>query len=198
MGLDWDEAYRSGQYRNHWDYRSASQEIAACAALGLFPPRCTILDAGCGSGSDSVFLAALGSHVKALDVSSTALSLAREKATKAGVAVETVLGSATKMPIEDRSIDFALDRGLLHNLSDEDGRVYASELARVLRPGGGVLLRGARVDYHGHFNPITVERIRTTFPEKSFSSGPVVPITMVSDAENDPTLDAAIVILRLR
>ena len=198
MRLDWNEAYRSGEYRAHWDYRYPSQEIAACAALGLFPPGCCILDAGCGSGSDAVFLATLGFRVTALDVSSTALSLVREKAARAGVVVDTVLGSATKMPLEGRSRDFALDRGLLHNLSDADGSAYASELSRVLRPGGGVLLRGARVDYDGHFNPITVERIRTAFPERSFSSGPVVPITMVSDAEKDPTLDAAIVMLRRR
>jgi ubiquinone/menaquinone biosynthesis C-methylase UbiE len=196
MGLDWDEAYRSGQYREHWDYHFASQEVATCAALGFFRPKCTILDAGCGSGSDAVFLAGLGFRVKALDVSPAALNLVREKATKAGVAVETVHGSATQMPIEDGSIDFVLDRGLFHNLSDDEGRAYASELARVLRPGGGLLIRGARTSYGGHFNPITAERLRATFSDQAFSSGPIVPITMLSDAEKDPTLEAAIVLIR--
>jgi len=196
MALDWDEAYRTGEYRKHWDYGQASQEVAACAALGVFPPGAVILDAGCGSGSDAVYLAALGFRVKALDVSGTALALVREKASRAGVTVETVEGSATKMPLADRSVDFALDRGLLHNLPDAEGSAYAGELARVLRPGGGILLRGARSSYGGHFHPITAERIRATFPERSFAIGPVVPITLLSDAEQDPTLDAAMVALR--
>ena len=155
MSQDWDEAYRSGAYRMHWDYNSASQEIAACVALGIFPKNGVILDIGCGSGSDAVFLATLGFHVKALDISPTALNLVKEKATKAHVNVETVQGSATRMPISDATIDFALDRGCFHNLSDKDGRAYALEVARVLRPAGGLLLRGARTSYDDNFNPIT-------------------------------------------
>lgn len=82
MSLDWDEAYRSGQYRKHWDLSTASQEIATCAALGLFPRDGVILDAGCGSGSDAVFLAARGFRVKALDISSAALDLVKRRLPK--------------------------------------------------------------------------------------------------------------------
>jgi ubiquinone/menaquinone biosynthesis C-methylase UbiE len=195
MSLDWDEAYRSGQYRKQWDHDVPSQEIAACAAFGIIPSNGVILDVGCGSGSDAVFLAALGYRVKALDISSAALNLVKKKATKANVTVETFHSSATKMPIEDASIDFALDRGLLHNLNDDDGKFYASEVARVLKPGAGLLLRGARIDYNGYFFPITAERIKKIFPEKSFSSGPVIPFTMLSDANENPTLTSAIVLI---
>lgn len=100
------------------------------------------------------------------------------------------------MPIEDGCIDFALDRGLLHNLSDHDGVAYAAELARVLKRGAGPLLRGARASYGGNFRPVTAERLRAVFREELFSTGPLVPITMVSDAEKDPTLDGAIVLIR--
>ncbi len=197
MTLDWDEAYRSGQYRRQWDY-STSQEVATCAALGIFPRDGVILDVGCGSGSDAVFLASLGFRVKALDVSSVALDLVKKKAAKAGVKVEAIHGDAKKMPIENASIDFALDRGLLHNLDDDDGEEYALELARVMKPGAGFLLRGARIGYNGAFNPITAERLKRTFTDKLFSRGPVVPITMLSDADKDPALDGAIVFIRRR
>ena len=85
---------------------------------------------------------------------------------------------------------------LFHNLNDDDGRAYSKELARVLKPGAGLLLRGARRSYDGAFNPITAERLRNTFSEDSFSYGPVVPITMISDADRDPALEGAIVIIR--
>jgi ubiquinone/menaquinone biosynthesis C-methylase UbiE len=156
------------------------------------------LDVGCGSGSDAVFLASLGFRVKALDVSSVALDLVKKKAAKAGVKVEAIHGDAKKMPIENASIDFALDRGLLHNLDDDDGEEYALELARVMKPGAGFLLRGARIGYNGAFNPITAERLKRTFTDKLFSRGPVVPITMLSDADKDPALDGAIVFIRRR
>ncbi len=193
--MDWDEAYRTGRYRD-WDYGAGSQEVAACAALGLFPRRGVILDVGCGSGSDAVQLATLGFRVKALDVSSAALELVRQRAARAGVEIETIHASATDMPVGDKSIDFALDRGLLHNLSDGEGKAYAVELGRVLKPGAGLLLRGARTSYNGNFNPITMGRVHDTFPGELFSSGPVVPITMVSDAKEDPTLEGAIVVIR--
>ena len=196
MSSDWDEAYRTGQYRKHWDHSSPSQEIATCAALGIFPRNGVILDVGCGSGSDAVFLATLGFRVKALDISPTALELVKEKANGAGVKVETIHGSATKMPLDAASVDFALDRGLLHNLSDAKGKAYAKELARILRPGAGFLLRGARISYDGNFNPITPERLGATFSERSFSIGPPIPIAMVSDAADDRTFDGAIVIIR--
>ncbi|MDG6919324.1 MAG: class I SAM-dependent methyltransferase [Nitrososphaerota archaeon] len=197
LSEQWDEAYRTGQYRN-WDFGAASQEVATIAAFGLFPRNGTILDAGCGSGSDAVFLATLGFRVKALDASSVALDLVKGKAAKAGVRVEAIHADATKMPIDDASIDFALDRGLLHNLNDNDGVAYGRELARVLKQGAGLLLRGARISYNGNFNPITVERLRATFTESQFSIGPLIPITMVSGADKDPTLDGVIVRIQRR
>ena len=196
MSFDWDEAYRSGQYRREWDYSHGSQEIAACAALGIFPRNGVILDVGCGSGSDAIFLATLGFHIKALDISSVALRLVKRKAAKARVKVETVQGNATRMPIESASIDFALDRGMFHNLGDDDSRAYAKELARVLKSGAGLLLRGARISYDGNFNPITSVRLRATFPARSFTVGPVIPIAMISDAPGDRTFDGAITMIR--
>jgi len=59
------------------------------------------------------------------------------------------------MPVDAASVDFALDRGLLHNLSDDEGKAYAKELVHILKPRAGFLLRGARISYDGNFNPIT-------------------------------------------
>ena len=197
MAEDWDGAYRTGRYRS-WDYGVASQEVVACAVLGIFPPNGVILDVGCGSGSDAVFLTTIGFHVKALDVSSAALDLLKKKAAKAGVRVETVHGDATKMPIEDSSIDFALDRGLLHNLDDDEGAAYAMELARVLKRGAGFLVRGARVSYNGNFYPMKSKRLNAMFPERLFSIGRVLPMAMISDADEDRKLDGAIALIRRR
>lgn len=196
MSFDWDEAYRSGQYRKEWDYSPGSQEIATCAALGVFPREGVILDIGCGSGSDAVFLAKLGYNVKALDISTKALELVKQKAAKSGVTVETVRGNAMSMPIDARSVDFALDRGMLHNLNNEEAMAYAGELARVLKSGAGFLVRGARISHNGNFNPITSERLRVTFSSRLFTIGPVIPIAMVSDSPDDRTLDGAISIIR--
>jgi SAM-dependent methyltransferase len=84
--------------------------------------------------------------VIAVDSSSVALDLARQRALDEGLAVDWRLGSALALPVADRSIDLALDRGCLHVISRRYRRRYAKEVARVLRPGGTLVLWAARED----------------------------------------------------
>jgi SAM-dependent methyltransferase len=62
-----------------------------------------------------------------------------------GVLVETQVADAARLPFGDGEFDIAVldDTGaLLERLSDADRRVVAREVARVLRPGGRLLLIG--------------------------------------------------------
>ncbi len=118
----------------------SSFELAGfLAALGELPR--TALDVGCGTGGDAVFLAELGIGTTGLDLSSDALDRARERAAAGGVDVTWVEGSALDLPLADASIDLITDRGCLHHIDARDRPRYASEAARVLRPGGILLVR---------------------------------------------------------
>jgi ubiquinone/menaquinone biosynthesis C-methylase UbiE len=104
---------------------------------------------GCGTGGDAVFLAGLGIRTTGLDLSKAALDRARERAEAGGVDVTLIEGSALDMPVDDASIDLMTDRGCLHHIAECDRGRYASEAARVLRPGGTLLVRDMSHAGHG-------------------------------------------------
>jgi ubiquinone/menaquinone biosynthesis C-methylase UbiE len=118
----------------------SSFELAGFLA-GLSDPPRTAIDVGCGTGGDAVFLAGLGITTTGVDVSGEALDRARERAVAGGADVTWIEASALDLPIADASIDLMTDRGCLHHLDARDRPRYASEAARVLRPGGTLLVR---------------------------------------------------------
>jgi SAM-dependent methyltransferase len=99
------------------------------------------LDIGTGPGHDAVFLMHQGFNVIAIDISPTAIRLARENASNAGLFGFFQLGDIRRIPVEDGFVDFANDRGCFHVLSPEDRPKAVSEIHRVLRRGGRLLLR---------------------------------------------------------
>ncbi|AUW94504.1 hypothetical protein BXT84_11595 [Sulfobacillus thermotolerans] len=133
-------------------------------------------------GGDAVFLAGLGFHVIGLDISRAALDIARQNAAHAQVYVEWIHANALNMPLETRSCDFVSDRGLMHHLVYSDQQRYVQEVARILKPHGRFLLRGASRDYHGTFVPITHFLVDELFDPSLFSCGPIMPFVMHADS----------------
>jgi ubiquinone/menaquinone biosynthesis C-methylase UbiE len=102
----------------------------------------SVLDLACGTGTLAIQVkqARPGASVQGLDGDPAILERARAKAEKAGAAVEFVEGLSTELPYEADSFDVALSTLFFHHLADEDKRRSASELSRVLRPGGRVVV----------------------------------------------------------
>ena len=183
----WDRAYRDGSYLEHWEAPEVPPELAALVASGDLPAGATALDVGCGSGLEAVFLARAGLRVIGVDSSRPGLELARERARAAGVELELRPGSALALPVESASIDLVLDRGCLHGIDREDRPAYATEIARVLRPGGRILLRGAREDDEDQgvlgFDAAELDAL---FPAPAFTRGPIEPIELEARAGSLP------------
>ena len=70
-----------------------------------------------------------------LDISESFVRIARERARKAGVAVDVRRGNAARMPFADATFDFIVCTAAFKNFSDPVGAL--NEMHRVLRPGGG-------------------------------------------------------------
>jgi SAM-dependent methyltransferase len=95
-----------------------------------------VLDAGCAAGEHSAWLAQHGARVVALDASEAMVRLARERL---GELVRVLHADLTQpLPLEDRSVDVVLSSLTLHYL--EDWCAPLREFARVLRPGGRLVL----------------------------------------------------------
>ena len=175
----WDLAYRDGDHLEHWEPLEVPTELNDAVASGLVRRGQTALDIGCGAGSEAVFLASEGIAVIGVDASPVALEIARRRSEEANVIVDWRQGDAVHLPVRDNAVDFALDRGCFHIISRRRRRRYAREVARVLRPGGALLLRGAREDDE-EAGLIGLDRseIERLFGSRGFDCGPLSPMTI--------------------
>lgn len=101
-----------------------------------------ILDLGCGTGENSLFLADRGYSVLGIDASPRAIAKAREKAETRDVAGEIGFRVQDALSLSDLDEEFGvvLDCGLFHVFDDETRRTYVSSLERVVEPNGRVVV----------------------------------------------------------
>ncbi len=96
--------------------------------------RCHVLDIGCGTGDNSVWLAQNGFQVVGTDTSVVALEKAKEKAAKGGVTCDFRLVNFFEGEIEGGPFGFVLDRGCFHSFTSEGDRSrFARNVAAHLK-----------------------------------------------------------------
>jgi SAM-dependent methyltransferase len=112
-------------------------------ALGLLLPPVEVADIACGEGYLSVEAARWAKKVIGIDRSGEVLKRARALAERRGVSnITWKRGEIEKLPLDDASVDVALLSQALHH-AGEPARAVA-EAARILRPGGHVLVLDLR------------------------------------------------------
>jgi arsenite methyltransferase len=106
--------------------------------LGRIEPGETVLDLGCGAGTDLLIAAQMaGTEGRAIGIDMTApmLELARSSAARMGLDnVELHEGLIEQLPLPDASIDVVISNGVIDLIPDKDA--VFDEVDRVLRPGG--------------------------------------------------------------
>ena len=97
-----------------------------------------VLDVGCGTGDNAIYLAHHGHDVLGIDSSPVAIERARAKsgATRWRSKPRFALRDALALDGVGRGFDTVIDCGLFHTLSDSERRTFAEGLRRVLRVGG--------------------------------------------------------------
>lgn len=112
-------------------------------ALGHLLPPVRVADLGCGEGYLTIEASRWASHVIAVDRSASVLQRARELATRRKVSnITWKTGELEKLPLDDASVDVALLSQALHHAEDPARAI--SEAARIIVPGGRVLLLDLR------------------------------------------------------
>jgi ubiquinone/menaquinone biosynthesis C-methylase UbiE len=102
-------------------------------------PSDVVLDVATGNGFTALAFAPHVSHVTGLDVSPGMLAQARTRASEASLGnMSFVEGSAESMPFEDGSFDIVTCRIAPHHFLSLPA--FLSESARVLRPGGRLIV----------------------------------------------------------
>jgi SAM-dependent methyltransferase len=126
-----------------------------------YPPGSRVLEAGCGIGAQTVFLAAHSpeAHITSVDISAESLAKARETVAAEGLVNVTFRqGDLYHLPFADESFDHVFVCFVLEHLGEPEGAL--AELRRVLRSGGGLtVIEGD----HGsaYFHPASAKAQRT-------------------------------------
>ncbi len=107
------------------------------ALPGLLDDRWAVGDLGCGTGQVAAALAPFVSRVVAIDRSGEMLQTARRRVRDLSN-VEVRRGSLEALPVGDAELDAATLILVLHHVSDP--AVVLAEAARVLKPGGRLLI----------------------------------------------------------
>jgi SAM-dependent methyltransferase len=109
------------------------------------------LDMGCGSGTDSVYLATRGWEVTALDFVPKALEYTEERARAAGVKVKSLVADITEWAVPF-AYDLVLDHGLLHNMDPARHPAYRERVMKAIADDGDFLLLHWHPRYPGQGN----------------------------------------------
>jgi SAM-dependent methyltransferase len=160
-GQPWDASYTDGPAP--WDTGRPQPAVVRLAAEGGFAG--AVLDAGCGTGENALWIASLGLPVLGVDVAETALDLARAKAAARGIGAEFAAADALALDRLGRTFETVLDCGLFHTFDGDERRAYVASLASVTRRGGTVYVlcfSDADPDAAGP-HPVSEQELRAAF-----------------------------------
>lgn len=116
--------------------------VANPFSLGRIEPGQTVLDIGCGAGTDLLIAAQMAGssgHVIGVDMTPTMLDRARDSAAAMALTnVELHASLIETLPLPDACVDIVISNGVIDLVPDKEA--VFGELDRVLRPGGRVQL----------------------------------------------------------
>jgi ubiquinone/menaquinone biosynthesis C-methylase UbiE len=124
-----------------------------------------VIDIGCGTGENALYLASRGISVLGVDAAPTAIAQAQEKARQRGSSATFLVADALALEGLGRTFDAAIDCGLFHTFSDLDRVRFERSLYGALRPGARYVLLGFSEHEPGELGPrrVTQPEIRATF-----------------------------------
>jgi methyl halide transferase len=129
---NWNENYATGCLP--WDSGKADNALVEAVRTGLVTPGRT-LEIGCGTGTNSLWLAQQGFDVLGVDIAPLAIEKARAKPQTRNCRFE-VLDFLTAQP-PGGPFDFIFDRGCWHVFDETADRSrFAARVAELLAPGG--------------------------------------------------------------
>ncbi len=98
-----------------------------------------VLDMCSGDGTNSLYLASRGFESYGVDISGTAVRIARERCQKRKLRCTFEVGDVLKFSFKG-PFDFVFDRGCFHHIAKKEKPTYIASLKRLLRPGGKFFL----------------------------------------------------------
>ena len=146
-----------------WDIGRPQGEIIRLAEKGEI--RGAVLDAGCGTGENALYLANQGYEVTGIDAVEAAIRKAKEKSRERRVPAVFLEWDALEISGLGKRFDTVIDCGLFHVFSDEERPLYVQELSSILVHGGTFRMLCFSEMESGDWGPrrVTQREIREAF-----------------------------------
>jgi cyclopropane fatty-acyl-phospholipid synthase-like methyltransferase len=156
------EAYRGTP---PWDIGRPQREVVRLEESGKITG--DVLEVGCGTGENALYLAGRGHQVWGVDSAPSAIAIARRKAEERGLSVTFRVMDTLNLGEIGRTFDTVIDIGLFHTLSDPERPRFVRNLSEVLKAGGSYLMLAFSDREPGGYGPrrITQREIRDTFSD---------------------------------
>jgi 2-polyprenyl-3-methyl-5-hydroxy-6-metoxy-1,4-benzoquinol methylase len=167
MNEMFESAYRgeapeiSGGAKAPWSIGEPQPELAALIERGLFHG--DVLDAGCGEGAISMYLAERGFTTVGLDQSPTAIALAKSEAAQRGLTSASFeVADISSFTGYDGRFGTIVDSTLFHSMPVELREGYQQSIVRAAAPGASyfVLVFNRTGHSAGPANAVTEEELR--------------------------------------
>lgn len=130
----WNERYLDSQLP--WDTGVVDVHLAGVLARhGIEPGKA--LEIGCGTGTNTIWLAKHGFKMTGVDIAPNAIAKAEAKAAAAGVKCKLFVGDFLVDEVPGAPYRFVYDRGVFHVFEARAKQTrFASRVAQLLRPRG--------------------------------------------------------------
>jgi SAM-dependent methyltransferase len=150
----WDSAYRGGR-KPGWDIGRAASDLVQAVENGKLRPG-RVVELGCGSGTNAIYLAQKGFDVTAIDIAPAAIAMAEEKARKAGVKVRFLVADVLAPPRLE-PFDLIFDRGCYHGVRGSSAAGYVEAVRRLSHPGTLLLILAGNANEEPRYGPPRVD-----------------------------------------
>ena len=133
-----------GWFHDTFSFRGKFRELRQRTInLARIQPGEQVLDVGCGTGTLTMEVARCvgrAGRVAGIDPGPQQIARARAKAARSNVPIEFLVGVIEQLPFPDQTFDVVLSTLMMHHLPAPLKRQGLAEIARVLKPGGRLVI----------------------------------------------------------
>lgn len=126
-----------------------------------------VVDVGCGTGENALYLAGQGLDVTGVDLAPAAIERAQGKATERGLTARFEVADVLDMHAFADTFDSGIDSGCFHVFDDDARARYVRSLHGALHPGGRLFIMTFSDRQPGTWGPRRVSQaeLRAAFSE---------------------------------